>query len=96
MVENLETSAPLSAVRSLTRRMKKKNSKKRKAVSFEDSDEDSSDDKIPQIKKKCYQYHGRCGHSMDECTTLKDLIKKAKSNKSKGHSKGGKKTYTKH
>ena len=33
---------------------------------------------------------------MDECTTLMALIKKAKSNKSKGYRKGGEKTYTKH
>ena len=33
---------------------------------------------------------------MDKCTTLKALIKNAKSNKSKGFRKGGKKTYTKH
>ena len=33
---------------------------------------------------------------MNECTTLKALIKKAKSNKSEGYGKGGEKTYTKH
>ena len=44
-VENLETPALRPALRSLTRKEKKKNSKKRKAVSFEDSDKDSSDDK---------------------------------------------------
>ena len=33
---------------------------------------------------------------MDECTTLKALIKKAESNKSKGFKKGVDKTYTKH
>ena len=33
---------------------------------------------------------------MDECTTLKALIKKTKSNKSKGYRIGGEKTYTKH
>ena len=32
---------------------------------------------------------------MDECATIKALIKKAKSNKSKGYKKGGEKTYTK-
>ena len=45
--ENLETPAPPAAVRSLTRQKKKKNSKKQKAISFGDSDEDSSDDKKP-------------------------------------------------
>ena len=57
-VENLETPAPSPAVRSLSREKKKK-SKKRKAVSFEDSDEDSSDDKKLPSKKKFYQYHGK-------------------------------------
>ena len=33
---------------------------------------------------------------MDDCTTLKDLIEKAKSNKSKGYEEGSEKTYTKH
>ena len=44
-VENLETPAP---ERSLTRKKKKKNSKRQKAVSFEEFDEDSSDDENPQ------------------------------------------------
>ena len=87
-VENLETPAPLPAARSLTR--KRRNSKKQKAVSFEDSDKDSSsNDKKPPSKKKFCQYHGKCSHSTDKCTTLKALIKKAKSNKSKGYWKGG-------
>ena len=93
-VENLETPAPPPAVRSLTR--KKKNSKKRKAVSFQDSDKDFSDDEKPSSRKKFFQYHGRSSHSTDECTTLKLLIKKTKSNKSKGFRKGGEKTYNKH
>ena len=95
-VENLETPAPPPAVRSLTRKKKKKNSKKRKAVSFEDSDKDSSDDEKPSSRKKFCQYHGKCSHSTDECTTLKALIKKAKSNKPKGYRKGGEKIHTKH
>ena len=93
-VENLETPAPPPPVRSLTR--KKKNSKNPKAVSFQDSEEDSSDDETPPSKKKFCQYHGKCSHSTDKCPTLKALIKKVKSNKSKGYRKGGKKTYTKH
>ena len=96
-VENLETPLHPPAVRSLTRKQKKKNSKKRKAVSLEDSDEDSSDDKKHPSKKKLCQYHGKYNHSMDECNTIKALIKKAKSNKSKGFSdRRGIKTYTKH
>ena len=58
-VENLETQAPLPAVRSLPRKKKRKNSKKRKAVSYEDSDKDTSDDKKPTSKKKFCQYHDR-------------------------------------
>ena len=42
-------------------------------------------------KKKFCQYHGKCSHSTDECTTLEALIKKAKSNKTKGYRKGGEK-----
>ena len=95
-VEKLETPAPPLVIRSLTRKKKKKSSKKQKAASFEDSAEDSSDDKKPPSRKKFCQYHGKCSHSTDECTTLMALIKKAKSNKSKGYRKGGEKTYTKH
>ena len=61
--ENLETSALLSALRSLPR--KKKNSKKRKAVSFEDSDKEFSDNEKPVSKKKFCQYHAKCSHSTD-------------------------------
>ena len=95
-VQNLETPAPPPAIRSLPRKKKKKNSKKQKAVSFEDSDKDSSDDEKPASKKKFCQYHGKCSHSTDKYTTLKGLIKKAKSNKSKGYRKVGEKTCTKH
>ena len=96
MVENLETPVPPPAVRSLTRKKKKKKSQKQKAVSFEHSNKDSSDDEKPSNRKKFCQYHGKCSHSMDECTILKALIKKAKPNKSKGFRKGGKKKYLKH
>ena len=61
-VENLETPAPPEAVRSLTR----KNSKKRKAVSFEDSDENSSDDDKPSSRNKFCQYHVKCSHYTDK------------------------------
>ena len=54
-VENLETPAPPPAVKSLLREMKK--SKKGKAVSFEESDKDSSDDKKRPSKKTFCQYH---------------------------------------
>ena len=49
-VENLETPAPPPVVRSLNRKKKKKNSKKREAMSFENFDKDSSDDKKPQAR----------------------------------------------
>ena len=94
-VENLETPAPPPAVRSLTRKKKKKNSKKRKVVFFEDFDKDSLDKEKP-FKKKFCQYNRKCSHSTDECATLEALIKKGKSNTSKGHRKEGEKTYTKH
>ena len=82
-VENLETPAPPPAVRKPSRKKKKKNSKKREAVSFEDSDKDSSDNEKPLRRKKSCQYHGKCSHATHECTTLKALIKNAKSNKFK-------------
>ena len=63
---------------------------------FQDSKEDSSDDKKPPSKKKFCQYYGKFSHSTDECTKFKTLVKKAESNKSKGYRKGGEKSYTKH
>ena len=48
-VDNLKTPAPPPAVRSQTRKKKKKNSKNQKAVSFEDSDKDSSTSKQEEI-----------------------------------------------
>ena len=92
-VENLETPVPPPAVRSLTR--KKKNSKKQKALIFEDSDKDSLDNEKPSCRKKFCQYHG-FSYSTDKYTTLKALIKKAKSNKSNVIRKVCEKTYTKH
>ena len=65
-IENIETPAPPPAVISLSRKNKKKNSKKQKALSFEDYDKHSSDDKKPLSKRKFCQYHGKCGHSTDE------------------------------
>ena len=65
--------------------------KKLKAVTFENSDKDSSENKKPSRRKKFCQYHGKYSHSTDKYTTLKALIKKAKSNKSKEFRKEGKK-----
>ena len=44
---------------------------------FEDSDEDSLDDKKLLSRKKLCQYHGKCSQSTDECTTLKALINRS-------------------
>ena len=95
-VENLGTPAPPTAVKSLNKKNKKKNNKKRKAVFYEDSDEGCSEEEKPAKKKKFCQYHGKCSHSTDECTTIKALIKKNKSYKSKGFKKGSEKMHTKH
>ena len=65
-------------------------------IFFEDSDEDFSDDETSSNRKKFWQYHGQYSHSKDKCTTLNGLIKKIKSNKSKGYKEGGKKMCTKH
>ena len=63
---------------------------------MEDSDEGSSKEETPTRKKKFCQYQGKCSQSTDKCTTIKALIKKNKSSKSKGFKKGSEKTYTKH
>ena len=76
--ENLETPASPPTVRSISEKKKKKNSKKRKASSYEDSKVDSSGNKESPSKMKFSQYHGKCGHSADECTTVKAQIRKAK------------------
>ena len=57
---------------------------------------DSLDDKKLSNKKKFCQYHGKCSHSTDKCTTLKVLNKKTKFNKSKEYRKEGEETDTKH
>ena len=49
-IESLKTPASPPAVRSLPRKKKKKSAKKQKAVSFEDSKEDFSDDKKEAIR----------------------------------------------
>ena len=91
-VENLETPTPPPAVRSLTK--KKKIPRRGKLSPFEDSDENSSDDKKPLSKKKFCQHHGKCSHSMNECTTLKALIKKANPTSSKDTGKEARKSTT--
>ena len=95
-VENLCTSAPPPAIRSLSRKKKKKTSKKQKAVTFEDSDDDSSEHEKPSSWKKFCQYRGKFSHSTDKCFKVKAQIKTAKSNKSNGYKQRGEKTCTKH
>ena len=70
----------------------KKGSKKRKAVTFNNYEDKDSDQ--GHTGKKFYQYHGMCGHTTDQCTTLKALDKQAKQKKSKNFDK--KKRFIKH
>ena len=54
--------------------------KKRKLVTFDDSDDEDSDQ--GRSGKKFCQYHDTCRHITDQCTTLKALVKHAKQKKS--------------
>ena len=61
-------------------------------MTFDDSkDEDSEEE---HKGKKFYQYHGTCGNTTDEFTTLKALVKQAKQKTGKYFQK--KKRFTKH
>ena len=60
--------------------------------SLEDSDDEDSDE--GHLGKKFCQYHGTCGHTVDQCITLKALVKQAKQKKSKHFDK--KKRFTKY
>ena len=42
-------------------------------MTFDDSEDEDSEEEY-KGKKFC-QYHGMCGHTTDECTTLKALVK---------------------
>ena len=61
-------------------------------VIFDDSDDEDLDQ--GHAGKKFCQHHGTCGHSTDQCTTLKALVKQTKEKKSKYFQK--KKRLTKH
>ena len=74
-IENLEKSIPPS-VCSRNNRKSKKGSKTRKLVSLDDSDDEDSDE--GHIGKKFCNYRSDCGHTTNQCTTLKELIKQAK------------------
>ena len=82
MIENLEKSI-LQIVPSRIRKRNKKESKKKKAVTFDDSD------KKHNGKKFC-KYRGKWGHTPDEYTTLKALIRRVKQEKANIFVKGEK------
>ena len=74
-IENLEKSIPPS-VPSRNKGKSKKGSKKRKVVTFDNSENKDADE--GHKGKMFCQYHGTCGHTMDECTMLKTLVRQAK------------------
>ena len=47
-----------------------------KGMTFDDSEDEDSEEE--QKGKGFCQYHGMCGHTTEECTTLKALVKQAK------------------
>ena len=79
-IESLEKSIPPS-VPSRNNRKSKKGIKKRKAMTFNNS-EDKDSDRGQKGTKFC-QYHGTCGHTTDQGTTLKALVKQVKQKRSK-------------
>ena len=93
--ENLEVKTGIKKAK----RNKNKSSKKRKAVQFEEeSDEESSEDEKAKRNKYC-MFHGRCGHTTDQCSALTELVKNNKKNRSKYDKKSNRKsekTYTRH
>ena len=74
-IKNLDKLIPPS-VTSRIRKKRKKGSKKRKLITFYDSDDEDSYQ--PHSVKQFCQYHGACGHTTDQCTPLKILVKQAK------------------
>ena len=89
--ENLEKSIPPS-VPTRNNRKSKKGSMEKKLVTFDDADDEDSDE--GHLGKKFCHYHYACGHTKDQCTTLKALVKLAKQKKSKHFDKM--KRFTKH
>ena len=90
-IENFEKSIP-PCVPSINNRKKEKGSKKRKLVTFDDSDDE--DPGRGNTGKKFFHYHGTCGHTTDQCITLKALVQQAKRKRIKHFDK--KKRYIKH
>ena len=90
MIENLQKSIP-PRFPSRNNKKSKTGSNKRKGVTFDNS-EDVDSEEEHKGKKFC-QYHGTCGHTTDECTTLKALFNQVKQKKGKHFEK---KKFTKH
>ena len=80
-IENLE--------KSISPSVPSRNQKRSKKVSKKKEESEGK-----QEGKKFCQYHGMCGHTTDECTTLKALVKQAKQKKGSHFQK--KKRFTKH
>ena len=78
-IENLEKSIPPS--------VPSRNGKKSKKASKKKEESET------KTGHKFCQYHGMCGHTTDECTTLKALVKQAKQKKGNFQKK---KRFTKH
>ena len=87
-IENLEKSISLS-IPARNNKKNKNDSKKRKLATFANSDIEGLDKR--QKGKKFRQYHGTCGHTTDQCSTLMALVKQAKQKRSKYFDK-----FTKH
>ena len=79
-IENMEKSFPLS-VPSRNNRKSKKGAKKSKSVTYNDSEDEDSDQ--GHTGKKFCQYNGTCRHTTDQCITLKALVKQAKQKRSR-------------
>ena len=86
-IGNLEKSIPPSVL-SRNRKKSKKGYKKGKSITLRDFDDKENEQK----GKKSSQYHGACGHTTDECSNFKALVKQAKQKKGK-HFKKKKKVH---
>ena len=78
-IENLEKSIP-PKVPSRNRKTKKKHKEKKATTSVNSKEEDSDKDK--KGEKFC-KYHGKCSHTSDEYTALKDSFWQAIQKKGK-------------
>ena len=90
--ENLEVKTGIKKAK----KSNNKSSKKRKAVQLDEESEESSEDEKSHRSKYC-MFHERCGHTTDQCTALKGLVKNKKKKRSKYDKKSkrkSEKTYT--